>query len=229
MNGIIDRFDTMGFSPVRRSGASMTALARTPIRVFSQVSPKKVPIADASEFAVALAVGDYEQWGRDGGGASRVRGRRRTTTRRQSMLAINVGGRNSGCRGCNGGATVKTNAQATPSRNGAEPASRSAISNGGGRADNVAGCNNFLPVFFDIIVPDVPPPRGALASRPAFPFFDIVLSERPLLPYFFWRCVCVMERHVHDQRPCPIEPTLNHVGLHIHAVPVPEVCGRRGV
>jgi hypothetical protein len=34
-------------------------------KVFSWVSPKKVPIADASEFAVALAVGDDGQWGRE--------------------------------------------------------------------------------------------------------------------------------------------------------------------
>jgi hypothetical protein len=67
MNGIIDRFGTIGFSPVQWSGALMTTRTRTLIRVFSWVSPKKVPIADASEFAVALAVGDYEQWGRDGG------------------------------------------------------------------------------------------------------------------------------------------------------------------
>ena len=144
-------------------------------------------------------------------------------------MAINIGGRNSGCRGCNGRATDETNAQATPSRNGVEAASRGAISIGGGRADNIAGCNNFLPILIDIIVPDVPPPRGALVSRPVFPFIGIVLSERPLLPYFFWWCVCVMERHIHDQRPCPIKPTLDHIGLHIRAVPVPEVCGQCGV
>ena len=99
------------------------------------------------------------------------------------------------------------------------------ISDGGGGADNVARCNDFLPVLFYIVVFNVLPPCGVSARRPAFPFIGIALSERPLLPYFFWWCVCVMERHVHDQRPCPIKPTLDHVGLHICAIPVPEVCG----
>ena len=126
-------------------------------------------------------------------------------------------------------ATVKTNTRMTPSRNGAEPTSRSTISNGKGRSDNIAGCNNFLPILFDILIPDAPSPCGALARRPAFPFVSIALLERPLLPYFFWLCVCVIERHVHDQHPCPIEPTLDRIGLHIGAIPIPEVCGQRGV
>ena len=122
-----------------------------------------------------------------------VDGRRRTMPRRSSAIDVDdeydeYDG--NGCKGRDDGATVATNACATPSRIRAERANSSAISDdddGRRRADDdVVGCDDFLPFVFlfdDVVVPDAPP-RGASVRRLSFPFVGIVAlsKKRPPLP-----------------------------------------------
>jgi hypothetical protein len=128
-------------------------------------------------------------------------GRRRTMPRRSSAIDVDdeYDEYDDGCRGRDGGATVATNACATPSRIRVERANISAINDCGRRADDdVVGCDDFSPVFFDVvIVADDAPPRGASVRRLTFPFVGIIaLSKRPPLelPSFFFRwCLCVCD------------------------------------